>query len=108
MSKHLSGSPGTGEKIMKNISLFHYNFIQSEEQGEGEDKTLYKFKWSFDNYHSGIISIIIRSDGTIDESSLIICLQNIRNSSRPLGAYNDSSLYNVFRMLLDSQHISHK
>ena len=106
MPKRLTGSPGTGKKIMQNPTLFHYTYNGSEPLSEG--KIVYKFNWSFDNYQSGNISIELRADGTIDESSLINCRQNPREFSRPLGVYNDSSLYVVFRMMLDSQKISHK
>lgn len=91
---------------MQNLNLFKYTFNGSEELSE--DKTLYKFGWSFDSYQSGNISIELRPDGTIDKSSLINCCQNPREFSRPLGAYNDRSLYDVFRMMLDSQNIIHK
>ncbi|MEH2960097.1 hypothetical protein [Candidatus Merdisoma sp. JLR.KK006] len=105
MPKRLTGSAGTGKKIMQNQNLFKYTYTGSEQSGTN---LLYKFDWSFDNYQSGNISIKIRPDGTIDESSLINCRQNPREFSRPLGAYNDRSLYNVFRMILDHQHISNK
>jgi hypothetical protein len=106
MPKRLSGSANTGKKIMQNQNLFNYIYNGSEKLSE--DKTLYKFDWSFDNYQSGNISIELRPDGAIDESSLIICKQNPGEFSRPLGAYNDASLYDVFRLMLDSQNISHK
>lgn len=105
MPKRLSGSANTGKKIIQNQNLFNYTYISSEPSG---NNMLYKFDWSFDNYQTGNISIVLRSDGTIDESSLINCRQNPREFSRPLGAYNDPSLYDVFLMMLDNQHISHK
>lgn len=106
MAKRLSGSANTGKKIMQNLTLFKYTYNGSEPLSEG--KTLYKFDWSFDSYQSGNISIELRPDGTIDESSQINCRKNPREFSRPLGAYNDHSLYDVFRMMLDAQNISHK
>lgn len=105
MPKRLTGSPGTGKKIMQNQNLFKYTYNGSEQSG---NNILHKFDWSFDSYQSGNISIELRTDGTIDESSLINCRQNPREFSRPLGVYNDSSLYDVFRMMLDSQKISHR
>ncbi len=105
MAKRLSGSAGTGKKIMQNQNLFNYTYTGSEPSG---NNMLHKFDWSFDNYQTGNISIDLRPDGTIDESSLINCRQNPREFSRPLGAYNDPSLYDVFRMMLNHQHISHK
>lgn len=106
MPKRLTGSAGTGKKIMQNQNLFNYTYNGSEKLSEG--KTLYKFDWSFDNYQSGNISIELRPDGIIDESSLINCHQNRREFLRPLGAYNNDSLYDIFRIMLDSQNISHK
>ena len=105
MAKRLSGSANTGKKIMQNQNLFKYTYNGSEQSG---NNMLHKFDWSFDNYQSGNISIKIRPDGTIDESSLINCLHNLREFSRPLGAYNDPSLYEVFQMMLDAQNIIHK
>lgn len=105
MPKRLTGSANTGKKIIQNLNLFHYTYTGSEQSG---NNMLHKFDRSFDNYQSGNISIELRPDGTIDESSLINCRQNPREFSRPLGAYNDSSLYDVFRMMLNSQNISHK
>lgn len=105
MAKRLSGSANTGKKITQNQNLFKYTYNGSEQYG---NNMLHKFDWSFDNYQSGNISIELRPDGTIDESSQINCRQNPREFSRPLGAYNDHSLYDVFRMMLDTQNISHK
>lgn len=105
MAKRLSGSANTGKKIMQNQNLFKYTYNGSEQSG---NNMLQKFDWSFDNYQSGNISIELRADGTIDESSQINCRQNSREFSRPLGAYNDHSLYDVFRIMLDAQNISHK
>lgn len=106
MAKRLSGSANTGKKIMQNLNLFNYTYCGSEALSEG--KTLYKFDWSFDNYQSGNISIEVGPDGTIDESSFIGCQKNPREFSRPLGAYNDRSLYDVFQLMLNSQNISPK
>lgn len=101
MPKRLSGSAGTGKKIIQNWDLFKYTYTGSEPLSK--DKILYKFDWSFDNYQSENISIEVRPDKTIDESSLINCQQNPREFLRPLGAYNDKTLYDVFSKMLDSQ-----
>ena len=106
MPKQLSGSAGTGKKIMQDLNLFNYTYNGSEVLSESD--TLHKFDWSFDNYQSGNISIVIKPDGTIDSSSLINCKQNHRDFLRSLGAYNDSSLYDVFKMMLRSHNISYK
>lgn len=105
MPKRLTGSAGTGKKIMQNLTLFNYIYNGSE--ALSGDKTLYKFNWTFGN-QAGHISINVHQDGRIDESSLINCAKNPREFMRPLGAYNDRSLYDVFRMMLDHQHISYK
>lgn len=106
MPKRLSGSSGTGKKIMQNRDLFIYTYTGSAPLSE--DKVLYKFNWSFDNYQSGIISIVLRSDEAIDASSLIICDNNQSKFVSTLDAYKDNSLYNVFRWMLQSQHIDFK
>lgn len=105
MPKRLSGSAGTGKKIMQNLNLFKYTYTGSE---QSDNIMSHKFDWSFDNYQSGYISIKLRPDGVIDESSLINCRQNPREFSRPLGIYNDHSLNAVFRIMLDSQAIPHQ
>lgn len=69
---------------------------------------LYKFNWSFDNYQSGIISIVLRSDRTITNVSLIICNKNQREFASTLGAYKDDSLYSIFRWILQQQNIDYK
>ena len=101
MAKRLSGSTNTGKKIMQNQNLFNYTYTGSEQLG---NNMLYKFDWSFDNNQSGYISIIVMNNGQIEQSSLI----GSESFSRPLGAYNDPSLYDIFRMMLDSQAIPHK
>jgi hypothetical protein len=101
MAKRLSGSTNTGKKIMQNQYLFNYTYTGSEQLG---NNMLYKFDWSFDNYQSGYISIIVMNNGQIEQSSLI----GSDSFSRPLGVYNDQSLYDIFRMMLDSQAIPHK
>lgn len=103
MPKRLTGSAGTGKKIMQNKNLFNYTYNGSEKLSEG--KTLYKFDWSFDNYQSGYISIELLPDGKISQFSLMGCNNNQREFVSTLGAYNDSSLYNIFRMMLQSQNI---
>lgn len=106
MPKRLTGSPGTGKKIMQNPTLFHYTYNGSEPLSEG--KMLYKFNWSFDNYQSGIISIVLRSDRTITNDSLIICNKNQREFASTLGAYKDDSLYSLFGWMLQKQNIDYK
>lgn len=106
MPKRLTGAVGTGDKIMQNFDIFRYTYNGSEELSEG--KMLYKFNWSFDNYQSGIISIVLKSDRTITNDSLIICNKNQREFASTLGAYKDDSLYSLFGRMLQSQHIDFK
>lgn len=106
MPKRLSGSAGTGKKIMQNLDQFRYTYNGAEKLSE--DKTLYKFNWSFNNYQSGYISIELLPDKRISQFSLMGRDNNKKEFASTLGAYNDSSLYNIFGIMLDSQNISHK
>lgn len=103
MPIRLTGSANTGKKIMQNLNLFHYIYIGSEPLSEG--KIVYKFNWSLDNYQSGYISIELLPEGKISQFSLMGCNNNQREFVSTLGAYNDPSLYSVFRMMLQSQNI---
>lgn len=103
MSKRLTGSVGTGNKILKNQDLYSYYYKGSEKLSDG---TMYKFEWMFGN-QLGYVNIIVDSDGKIDSSSLIDCTQGKREFLRPLGAYNDSSLYKVFEMMLENSEINY-
>ena len=104
MPKRLTGSAGTGKKIMQNINLFGYTYNGSAPLG---NNTLHKFDWTFGN-QSGYANIELMPDGTIDHSSLIDCIENKSEFLRPLGAYNDNTLYDVFKIMLRSQNISYK
>ena len=102
MAKRLSGSANTGKKIMQNQNLFKYTYNGSEQSG---NNMLHKFDWSFDNYQSGYISIELLPDGKISQFSLMGCNNNQREFVSILGAYNDPSLYNIFRLMLQYQNI---
>lgn len=104
MPKRLNGSTGTGKKIMQNIDIFNYTYDGCEPSG---NNTLHKFNWTFGN-QSGYASITLTPEGTIDPSSLMNCAVNQSDFRRPLGAYNDNTLYDVFRKMLQSQNISYK
>lgn len=91
---------------MQNLNLFHYTYNKSEQLSKGN--IVYKFDWSFDNYQSGCISIVLSSDKVITGDSLIICNKNHREFVSTLGAYKDDSLYSLFRWMLQSQHIDFK
>ncbi len=104
MPKRLNGSAGTGKKIIKNIKDFNYHY-KDVEKVSGKD--FYPFPWTFGD-QSGTAVISLTDDGFIDQSSTLNCDTNRHDFRRPLGAYNDDTLYDVFRMMLDSQNISHK
>ncbi|HBL07405.1 MAG TPA: hypothetical protein DDZ33_10890 [Clostridium sp.] len=98
MSKWLTGSAKTGEKIIKNQSIFSSNFIKL-------DNDLYIFEWEFDGQH-GYASIRIKN-GKISSSSLLDTNSNSSHKfSRPLGLYNDSTLLDVFKGMMHSIGIS--
>lgn len=94
MSKWLTGSSKTGEKIIRNHKIFQSNFIKS-------DGDLYTFEWQFDEQH-GYASIRIKN-GKISSSSLLDTDSNSSHKfSRPLGLYNDSTLLDVFEGMMHS------
>jgi len=98
MSKWLSGSSKTGEKIIKNQSIFKSNFIKS-------DNDLHTFAWEFDQQH-GYINIIVKNE-KISTSSLIDTDMNSSHKfDRPLGLYNDGTLLEVFKEMVQSVGIS--
>lgn len=98
MATYLNGSAGTGEYIMKNMDFFSYDFKKSDSISNG---TMYSFDWIF-NTQSGYISIVVSPEGTIDPSSLIHCTKNQNYFQRPLGLYNDNSLFSIFEKMLKS------
>ena len=92
MEKYLNGSAETGRKIIQNWSDFKVEFI-------GDNDEVYKFTWEFYNQY-GYINIRFKK-GKILESSLIDTDNNSPNGfDRPLGLYNDPSLYHVFERCL--------
>ncbi|MBW9154833.1 hypothetical protein [Clostridium estertheticum] len=98
MSKWLTSSAKTGEKIINNQSIFSSNFIKA-------DNDLYKFEWEFDGQH-GYANIIIK-DAKVSSSSLLNTNSNSTHKfSRPLGLYNDNTLLDVFKRMMYSIGIS--
>ena len=96
----LIDSNGTGQKIIENFKNFDYSFESKEKLGESD---FYDFKWTFGN-QCGTIVIQLKSDGTIHPNSTMNC----KDFDRPLGANNDPTLYDIFRILLDSEDIPHR
>ena len=95
MPMYLSGSAGTGSKIMKNLGKFRYSKID-------QDVNHHFYNWTFDGYQSGILTIVVDDNGNISQDSLILCNHNPRSFARPLGLYNDSSLESVFAYILNN------
>ncbi len=104
MPKRLNGSSGTGKKIIQNMIDFSYRYRDVETVS---DKDFYTFTWTFGN-QTGTAVISLTANGFIDQSSTLNCDTNCHDFQRPLGAYNDNTLYGVFEMMLDSQNIIHK
>lgn len=97
---YLSGSAGTGDKILKNSVHWTCTFDRQELVGDG---ILYRFHWAFDKQY-GHMSVIVRNkDGRMSNGSTI----DTENGSahkfdRPLGLYNDGSMRTVFEDALQS------
>ena len=104
MPKRLNGSANTGKKIMNNLDAFSYSYIGPD---NSTSTTNYRFKWSFGS-QSGTAVISLTKDNHIDQSSTLNCDQNRYDFLRPLVAYNDQTLYDVFAMMLDNAGIEHK
>ena len=104
MPKRLNGSANTGKKIMNNLDAFSYSYIGPD---NSTSTTNYRFKWSFGS-QSGTAVISLTKDNHIDQSSTLNCDQNRYDFLRPLGAYNDQTLYDVFAMMLGNAGIEHK
>lgn len=103
MGKWLSGGAETGSKIMNNWSSFSYD-IDSAQTDRNEGR--YFFNWHFDNQY-GYISIKVK-DNKVNSSSQIYTKQGSEHPfSKPLGLYNDSSLFDIFEIMLrDSYNIN--
>ena len=104
MPKRLNGSANTGQKIMNNLDAFSYSYIGPDNSTRTTNS---RFKWSFGS-QSGTAVISLTKDNHIDQSSTLNCDQNRYDFLRPLGAYNDQTLYDVFAMMLDNAGIEHK
>lgn len=104
MPKRLSGSAGTGKKIMQNQNDFDFTYKGAE---EADGNVFHTFDWTFGN-QTGTAVIKLTDTGYINESSTLNCNTHKYNFLKSLGAYNDSSLYDVFKMMLDSQKIEHQ
>ena len=90
MSNKLSGSSGTGKKILENLNCFQYTLKCTEEIENGKR---YEFDVSFEN-KEGYFNIIVK-DGQISEDTIMDI-----HFKRPLGAYNDKSLIKLAEKLI--------
>lgn len=101
MSKRLNGSAGTGKKILQNLNQFHFNYQSCEIEN---NKKFYTFTWSFGD-QAGFAVIQLTDLGYIDQSSTLSCNKNCYSFLRPLGVYNDKTLYKVFEMMLQKYNL---
>ncbi len=105
MSDYLGiGSYGVGKKIIDNYNLFNCNLIKIEIYLSNKNKHFYRFEWSFDVDYKGMICIVLDCNSKkISNSSLIETNDN--KFTRPLGLYNDSTLYDVFKIIMNQEGI---
>lgn len=97
---YLSGSAGTGEKILKNSGYWGCSFCSQEIVRE---EILYKFNWFFDEQYGYMYIIVRKKDGKMSNESMI----NTESSSPhkfkgSLVLYNDGSMLPVFEDALQS------
>lgn len=94
----LSGSSETGKVILNNWNLFKFKLI---EEDKSEDIYFYKFNWSFNNQRGYITIRYDRRNNKIANSA-IIDTDDVSSSkfSRPLGLYNDKTLFDVYKRML--------
>lgn len=104
MGKYLIGSAKTGEKIMKNISDFSYEFKEIDTSSKN---LIYRFSWCFNSQY-GYVSIEFEEESkNISNGSLIDTdSASSHKFDRALGIYNDQTLFNVFQMMMNSQNIN--
>jgi hypothetical protein len=84
--------------------LFNYTYKDQQPSTIG---TSHQFDWTFGN-QSGHITIKLNSDDVIDQLSLMHCTKNPSEFKHSLRAYNDETMYDVFKMMLKNQNISYK
>ena len=103
MISFLTDSANTGKDIMDNPDLFSCTYSGFDQSDDGS--VIYKFDWTFNVQQTGYISIKVKN-GKMSNSSLI-GVDNKRlkldSFSRPLGLYNDPTLYDLFCNLLQTR-----
>lgn len=96
MVNFLDGSANTGKDIMDNLDLFSCEYTTNEALDDGT--VIYKFQWIFNIHQKGYISIIVKDNKMSDSSLIGVDSDSIKidEFARPLGLYNDPSLYEPF------------
>lgn len=104
MPIQLNGSFGTGEKILQHLDGFKYKLIKHQHPDESCKTDIYTFSWNFYK-QCGKINISVK-DNKITVSSLINTY-SISNPTflRALGLYNDRTLEEVFKLMLQSINV---
>jgi hypothetical protein len=100
MEKWLTGSTETGEKILQNINFFRYTY-ESKEKSTARRESIYKFKWNYGE-QNGYINITYKNGKISNSSSMDTNKKSKHKFDRPLGLYNDSSLFEVFQIMMNS------
>ena len=88
--KKLTGSAGTGSKIMQNLSIFNYKIDKENSSGD-----FYAFNVSFGN-QKGFLNF--RKDGDHIKNVNL----SVDGFPKTLGSNNDSSLISVATMIYNS------
>ena len=101
MRKYLSGSANTGKKILNNMNIFSYDFLEKNEIQD--ESTLYSFSWNYD-CQRGKIAIIVKNSKISNDSWINTDNDSPHPFCRPLGMYNDPTLDGVFKIMMSSRH----
>ena len=106
MEKYLTGSAETGNKIIDNFTNFIYTPKKIDTSSENK---VYFFNWHFNNQY-GYVSIRLEKESNkIADSSLIDTDNKSEHKfDRPLGLYNDPSLYKIFKKMMSTHNITVK
>ncbi|KOR64106.1 hypothetical protein [Clostridium botulinum] len=101
MAKRLSGSAGTGDKIMKNSNLFKSTF---KSKSQDKEENTYYFDVIFDK-QVGSFTIVINENGLIDNNRSLLSMNGFPTT---LGLYKDPSLNKVAKVLVDNLKINNQ
>ncbi|GAA0735621.1 hypothetical protein [Clostridium oceanicum] len=99
MGKKLSGSCGTGKKIIENFELFYCKLRKTTRTAEPNGQTAYTFDVDFEK-QSGHFCIWLNKDNKIDESSTLDM-----GFEKSLPLYNDPTLEDLAKKMLKSNGI---